>query len=209
MVRAGGSASRAINDSDAPDPGGGHHPAWRRPQDDPHRLQWTPNEHGFPALGSLDPAEEKRRDRAIPGSDSVVVERNSAVDPIVRSERDGGLRAPLGRKIGAARRGMRPAGISGPARRVAPVHGSDVKVSSAVRPLSAEAVEFSPALVPEKEMKSGRKTKSSGASGVAPAVVADPPVSTAVGVKFSTCRPLQRRMTAPLLKPVSSTLVAA
>ena len=132
---------------------------------------------------SLNPAEEKRRDRAIPGSDSVVVEWNSAVDPIVRSERDGGLRAPLGHNIGAARRGMRPAGISGPARRVAPVHGSDVKVSSAVRPLSAEAVEFSPSLVPEKKMKSGRKT--SGAGGVAPTVVADPPVPTAVGVTFS------------------------
>ena len=140
MVRAGGSASRAINDSDAPDPGGGHHPAWRRRQDDPHRPQWTPNEHGFPALGSLNPAEEKRRDRAIPGSDSVVVERNLTVDPIMLSEWDEGLRAPLGRNVSAAQRGMRPAGISGPARRVAPVHGSDVKVSSAVRPLSAEAV---------------------------------------------------------------------
>ena len=133
---------------------------------------------GFPAFGSLNPAEEKRCDRAIPGSDSVVVERNSAVDPIVRSERDGGLRAPLERNIGAARRGMRPAGISGPARQVAPVHWSDVKVSSAVRPLSAE---FSPALVPEKKMQSGRKTKSSRAGGVALVVVADPPVPAAVG----------------------------
>ena len=34
-------------------------------------------------------------------------------------------------------------------------------------------------------MKSGRKTKSSGVGGVAPAVVADPPVPTAVGVTFS------------------------
>ena len=185
MVWAGGSASRAINDSDAPDPGGGHHPAWRRPQDDPHRPRWTPNKHGFPALGSLNPAEEKRRDHAISGSDSVVVERNSTVDPIVRSERDEGLRAPLGCNVSAARRGMRPAGISGPARRVAPVHGSDVKVSSAMRPLSAEAVEFSPALVPGKNVKSGRKTKSSGACGVAPVVVADPPVPTAAGVTFS------------------------
>ena len=100
MVRAGGSVSRAINDSDA---GGGHHPAWTRPLDDPHRPRWTPNEHGFPALGSLTPAEEKRRDHAIPGGDSVVVERNSTVDPTVCSERDGGLRAPLGRNVGTAR----------------------------------------------------------------------------------------------------------
>ena len=74
---------------------------------------------------------------------------------------------------------MRPAGISGPARRMAPVGGSDVKGSSAVRPLSVEAVEFSPALVPEKNVMSGWKTMSSGAGGVTPAVVADPPVPTA------------------------------
>ena len=37
MVRAGGSASRTIDDSDAPDPGGGHHPAWRQPKDGTHR----------------------------------------------------------------------------------------------------------------------------------------------------------------------------
>ena len=65
------------------------------------------------------------------------------MDPIVGSERDGGLRAPLGRNV---------------------------------RPPSAEAVEFSPALVPGKNVKSGLKTKSSGAGGVAPAVVADPPL---------------------------------
>ena len=52
--------------------------------------------------------------------------------------------------------------------------GSDVKGSSAVRPLSVEAVE-TPALVPENNVMSGRKTMSSGASGVAPAVVADHP----------------------------------
>ena len=60
-----------------------------------------------------------------------------------------------------------------------------VKGSSAVRPLSVEAVEFSPALVPEKNVMSGRKTMSSGAGGVAPVVVADPPVPTAAGVTFS------------------------
>ena len=80
---------------------------------------------------------------------------------------------------------MRPAGISGPARQVAPVRGNDVKGRSAVRPLLVEAVEFSPALVPEKNLISGRKTMSSGAGGVAPAVVADPPVPTVAGVTFS------------------------
>ena len=107
------------------------------------------------------------------------------MDPILRSERDGGRQAPLGHNISAARRGMRPAGISGLAQRVAPVDGSDVKVSSTVRPLSVEAVEFSPALVPEKNVTSERMTRSSGAGGVAPAVVADPPVPTAAGVTFS------------------------
>ena len=70
--------------------------------------------------------------------------------------------------------GMWPAGISGPARRMAPVDGSDVNGSSAIRPLSVEAVEFSPALVPENNVMFGWKTLSSGAGGVAPAVVADP-----------------------------------
>ena len=49
----------------------------------------------------------------------------------------------------------------------------DVKGRSTVWPLSVEAVEFSPALVPERNVMSGRKTMSSGAGGVAPAVVAD------------------------------------
>ena len=109
MVRAGGSASRTINDSDAPDPGGGHHPAWKQPKDDNHRPRWTPNAHGFPALGSLTSAEEKRRDRAILDSGSVVVARNSTMESILHSERDGGHRAPIGRNVGAPRRGMRPA----------------------------------------------------------------------------------------------------
>ena len=77
MVRAGGSASRTINNSDIPDPGGGHHPAWKRPKDDAHGPRWTPDKHGFPVLGSLTPAEKNRRDHAIPGCASVVVEQNS------------------------------------------------------------------------------------------------------------------------------------
>ena len=166
MVRAGGSASRTINDSDAPDPGGGHHPAWKRPMDDTHRPRWTLNTHGFPALGSLTPAGKNRRNRAIPDSGSAVVAWNSTLDPILRSKRDGSHRAPLGCNVSAPRRGMRPAGISGPARRMAPVGGSDVKGSSAIRPLSVEVVEFSPALVPEKNVMSGRKTMSSGAGGI-------------------------------------------
>ena len=182
MVRAGGSASRTINDRDAPDPGGGHHPAWKQPKDDTHRPRWTPNDHGFPALGSLTPAEEKRCDRAIPDSGPVGVARNSTMESILHSEWDGGHKAPHGRNVGTPRLS---AGVSGPARRMAPVGVRDVKGRSAVWPLSVEAVEFSPALVLEKNVMSGRKTMSSEAGGVAPAVVADPPVPTAAGVTFS------------------------
>ena len=83
-----------------------HHPAWTRPLDDPHRPRWIPNEHAFPALGSLTLAEEKRSERVIPGGGPVVVERNSTVDLAVRSERNKGLQAPLGRNVGTSRRGM-------------------------------------------------------------------------------------------------------
>ena len=72
MVRVRGSASRTIDDSDSPDPGGGKHalggrpPAWRQQKGGTHRARWTPNVQGFPALESLTPAEEKRRDRSVP-----------------------------------------------------------------------------------------------------------------------------------------------
>ena len=42
---------------------------------------------------------------------------------------------------------------------MAPVGVRDVKGSSAIQSLSVEAVEFSPALVPEKNVMSGRKTR--------------------------------------------------
>ena len=61
----------------------------------------------------------------------------------------------------------------------------DVKRKSAVRPLSVEAVEFSPTLGPEIDVMAGRETVSSGAGGVAPMVVADVPVPTGAGVRFS------------------------
>ena len=97
MVRAGGSASRTIDDSDAPDPGGGNHLAWRQPKDGTHGPRWTPHAQGFPALGSLTQAEEKRRDRPVLDGVNRVVTRNSTMESISRSERDGGRMAPLGR----------------------------------------------------------------------------------------------------------------
>ena len=113
---------------------------------------------------------------------------------------------------GACQRGMRPARISGPAQWVAPVHRSEVKVSSAVRPLSAEVAEFSPALVREKKVESGWTTKSSGAGGAILAVVADPPVPTVEGATFTAVAEVHVSTSATeddssvLLKPVSSTL---
>ena len=80
---------------------------------------------------------------------------------------------------------MRPAGVSGPAQHVVLVGVRDVKGRSAVWPLSVEAVEFSPTLDPEMKVMSGQKAMSSGASGVAPAIVADVPVPTEAGVTFS------------------------
>ena len=114
-----------------------------------------------------------------------VSQRYSTMESIARSERDGGRMAPLGRNKGVPRWGMRPAGVSGPAQQVAPVGVRNVKGRSAVRPLSVEAVEFSPTLDPEWNVMSGQKTVSSGACGVAPAVVGDVPVPTEAGVTFS------------------------
>ena len=81
---------------------------------------------------------------------------------------------------------MRPAGVIEPARQVAPVGVLDVKRKSAVRPLSADAVEFSPTLGPKIDITTGQETVSSGAGRVAPAMVADVPVLTEAGVRFST-----------------------
>ena len=111
MVRAGGSASRTINNSDTPDAGGGHHPAWKRPKDDAHGPRWIPDTHGFPVLIA-----------AIPDTASVVLEQNSNLDPLGCPERDGSHQAPLGRKVRAPRRRMRP--LEG---RVTTERGNDAK----------------------------------------------------------------------------------
>ena len=76
---------------------GGHHLAWRQPRDGTHRPRWTPHAQGFPALGSLTPAEEKRRDCPVMDGVNRVVARYSMMESISRSERDWGRMAPLGR----------------------------------------------------------------------------------------------------------------
>ena len=76
---------------------------------------------------------------------------------------------------------MRPAGDGGSARRVTPAGRNDAMKKSAVRPLSVEAVEFSAAPEPEQNVRSGRKTMSSGTGGSSPTLVVEPPLPTAGG----------------------------
>ena len=63
-------------------------------------------------IGSLTPAEETRRDHPVLEGVNRVLARNSTMEPISRSERDGGRMAPLGRNKGVPRRRMRPAGAT-------------------------------------------------------------------------------------------------
>ena len=128
----------------------------------------------FPVLGSLTPAEKDRRDRAVQ-SCAAVVDKDSEMDPLCRSERGGSHRAPLGRLIKAPRRRMRPAGNGGSARRMTSVGRNDARKKSATRPVSAGAVEFSPAPAPERNERAGRKTKSSRTGEISPTAVVEPP----------------------------------
>ena len=71
---------------------------------------------------------------------------------------------------------MRPAGDGGSARWVTPAGRNDAMKKSALRPLSVEAVEFSPAPATEQNVRSGRKTMSSGTGGIiSPTVVVELP----------------------------------
>ena len=123
---------------------------------------------GFPILGNLTPAEKDHRDRAVQNRAAVVVDTHSNLDPLCPPEWDGSHLAPLGSGVRAPRRRMRPAGDSGSARRVTPYTGNDAMRRSTVRPLLVEAAEFSPAPAPEQNVRSGRKTMSSGTGGIVP-----------------------------------------
>ena len=96
-----------------------------------------------------------------------------------------GQAVPLGRNAGVSQRGMRPAGAVRPSQQKPPVGVLDVRENLAVRPLSAEAVEFSPTLGPRTGVTAGLVDMSSRAGIVAPAVVADLPVPAVVGLRFS------------------------
>ena len=127
-----------------PDPGGGRRLPWKQPKDDTHGPRWTPDGQGFPVLGSLTPAEKDRRDRAVQ-SCAAVVDKDSELDPLSCPEGGGSHQAPLGRLIKAPRQRMRPAANGGSIRRMTSAGRKDAGKRSDAWPISAEAVEFSPA----------------------------------------------------------------
>ena len=59
--------------------------------------------------------------------------------------------------------------------------GEEVRKLSARRPLSAEVVEFSPALAREQNRRPGRRTMSIGTGAINPTQVAELPLSKAGG----------------------------
>ena len=70
----GGGGERAL---------GGRPLVWRQLKGGAHGARWTPNAQGFPALGSLTPAEEKRCDRSVLDCSDVVVARDMTMEPSV------------------------------------------------------------------------------------------------------------------------------
>ena len=66
-------------------------------------------------------------------------------------------------------------------RRVMSTGGEEVRKLSAGRPLSAEAVEFSPAPAREQHRRQGRRTMPIGTSGINPTQVAELPLSKVGG----------------------------
>ena len=97
MVRAGGSASRTISDSNTPDPGGG---IVRLGNDRRMTLMDPDGPRTCRLLQSLTPVEKDRRDRAVQNR-AAVVYKDSKFDPLCRPEWNGSHRAPLGRCLRA------------------------------------------------------------------------------------------------------------
>ena len=87
MVRAGGSASRIIEDQGTTDPGGGERvsgrgqPAWKLPVGHEHGPSWASSTQAFPSLGSH-PAEIHGQDnRKMPVLAQWVLGRRNPVVP--------------------------------------------------------------------------------------------------------------------------------
>ena len=72
--------------------------------------------------------------------------------------------------------------------------GEEVRKLSAGQPLSAEAVEFSPAPATEQHRRPGRRTMSIGTGGISPTQVAELPLSKAGGggVRFTAVAEVHR-----------------
>ena len=127
MVRAGGSASRIIGDRSATDPGGGRRvlggcqPAWQQLVGCVRESRWTPNAHGFPALGSHSPASDGRREHPVPDDSGDVLAEDTSKVPTSHLEMGRGQMVPRGRRASVPYRGMRPAGVAGPALQETPV----------------------------------------------------------------------------------------
>ena len=136
-------------------------------------------------MGSLSTAEEGRRERPVPDNSRDVLAKDTSKVPTSPLEMGRGQAVPLERSVGVSQRGMRAAGVVRPSRQKAPVGVLDVRENPAMRPLSAEAVEFSPTLGPRTGVKDGLVDMSSRAGIVAPAVVADLPIPAVAGVRFS------------------------
>ena len=85
-------------------------------------------------MGSLTPAEKDCRDRAGPDRAPAMVDRNSKLDLLGSPEGEGSHPAPFGCSV-------KP-----------PDRWNGTTRISSIQPLSVEAVEFSPALVPEQKL---------------------------------------------------------
>ena len=96
-----------------------------------------------------------------------------------------GHAVPHGHRVCVSQRGMRPAGAVRQSLKKTPVGVLDVRENTAARPLSAGAVEFSPALGPRTRVTAGTVDLSSRTGTIAPDVVAEISVPAVAGVRFS------------------------
>ena len=106
----------------------------------------TPNAQGFPALGSHSPASDGRREHPVPDDSGDVLAEDTSKVPTSPLEMGRGQMVPRGHRASVPYRGMRPAGVAGPALQETPVGVLDVRKKAAARPLSAGAATFSSTL---------------------------------------------------------------
>ena len=161
-------------DRSATDPGGGmrvlggHQLAWQQQVGSVRGSHWTPNVQGFPALGSHANTDDGRCERPFPDDSGEVSENETAKVPISTLEMGGGPVVSQGREMGDPKWGMRPAGAGRSSPQKPVVDLSDVRGNAAVRPLSVEAAEFSPALGPWTRETTGTVALSSVAGAFGP-----------------------------------------